>query len=99
MASASLGTVNLYFIESKDMMKMRTLKTRTQPGLKYYLKSNPEVARVMRRAVKYAKETSDNQIVYEDEPGSVAYVREGMYGAWEYQTEDKIIAKIVVYYE
>ena len=78
---------------------MRTLRTKTVPGQKYYLKSNPEVARVMRNAAKSAKTDAYDQIVYQDEPGSVAYVRSGLYGAWDYQTEDKIIAKIVVYYE
>ena len=78
---------------------MRKLRTKTWPGRSYYLKNNPEVKRVINNARKTAREDGYGYIVYEDEPGSVAYVRSCLYGKWDYQTEDKVIVQIITYYE
>ena len=75
------------------------MRTKAIYGAKGHLKTDPEVKRVINNARKAAREDSFGYIVYEDEPGSVAYVRSCLYGKWSYQTEDKIIALIVVYDE
>lgn len=67
-------------------------------GAKAHLKNNPEVKRVLENAKWTATHDGYDQVVYEDEPGSVAYVRSCLYGTWGYQTEDKIIAKIEIAY-
>jgi len=67
-------------------------------GAKSHLKSNPEVNRVLKNAMWTAMNDGYDQVVYEDEPGSVAYVRSCLYGTWDYQTEDKIIARIEIVY-
>ena len=67
-------------------------------GVKAYLKSNPEVNRVLENAKWTAMNDGYGQVVYEDEPGSVAYVRSCLYGTWGYQTEDKIIVKVEIQY-
>jgi hypothetical protein len=72
------------------------MRTKSCPGRSYYLKDNPEVKRVINNARKTAKEDGYGQVVYEDEPGSVAYCRACLFGSWDYQTEDKIIVKIIV---
>ncbi len=56
----------------------------------------PEVKLVVNNARKTAKEDGYDQVVYEDEPGSVAYCRACLFGLWDYQTEGKIIVKIIV---
>jgi hypothetical protein len=78
---------------------MSTVKTKTWKGNLSHLMANPEVKRVINNARKTAREDGYGYIVYEDEPGSVAYVRSCLYGKWDYQTEDKIIVQIVTYYE
>ena len=67
-------------------------------GAKVQLKKNPEVKRVLNNAIRTALNDGYDQVLYEDEPGSVAYVRSCLYGTWDYQTEDKIIAKIEITY-
>ena len=78
---------------------MSTVKTKTWKGNLSRLMANPEVKRVINNARKTAREDGYGQIVYQDEPGSVAYVRSCLYGKWDYQTEDKIILQIIVEYE
>ena len=75
---------------------MRIMKTKTWKGNLSHLMTNPEVKRVINNARKTAREDGYGQIVYQDEPGSVAYVRSCLYGSWDYQTENKIIARIIV---
>lgn len=75
------------------------MRTKEIKGQKYYLKANAEVKRVMHNAKITAKQDMRNQVVYEDEPGSVAYCRSCLFGAWDYQKEENIIAKIEVVYE
>ncbi len=72
------------------------MKTRLVKYGKHYLLANPEVKLIVNNARKTAKEDGYGQVVYEDEPGSVAYCRACLFGSWDYQTEDKIIAKIIV---
>lgn len=67
-------------------------------GAKVQLKNNPEVKRVLDNAILTALNDGYSQVLYEDEPNSVAYVRSCLYGTWDYQTEDKIIAKIEITY-
>lgn len=42
-------------------------------------------------AKKTAMHDGYDQIVYQDEPGSVAYCRSCLYGKWPNQTEENII--------
>ena len=72
------------------------MRTKVIPGQKYYLKENAEVKRVLHNAKLTAHEDGYDQVVYEDEPGSVAYCRSCLFGSWDYQTEDKIIAKVFI---
>jgi len=78
---------------------MGTVKIKTWKGNLSHLLTNPEVKRVINNAKKTAREDGYGQVVYQDEPGSVAYVRSCLYGKWDYQTEDKIIVQIIVEYE
>ena len=78
---------------------MSTVKTKTWKGNLSLLMANPEVKRAINNARKTAREDGHGYIVYEDEPGSVAYTRSCLYGSWENQTDDKIIAQIIVEYE
>ena len=78
---------------------MSTVKTKTWKGSLSRLMADPEVKRVINNARKTAREDGYGYIVYEDEPGSVAYVRSCLYGSWENQTEDNIIVQIIVEYE
>lgn len=75
------------------------MRTKAFYGAKGHLKTNPEVKRAINNARKTAREDGYGYIVYEDEPGSVAYVRSVLYGTWDYQTEDKIIVQIITYYD
>ena len=75
---------------------MSIMKAKTWKGNLSHLMADPEVKRVINNARKTAREDGYGQVVYEDEPGSVAYCRACLFGSWEYQTEDKIIARIIV---
>lgn len=72
--------------------------TKEIKGKKYYLKANAEVKRILHNAKVTAKQDGYDQVVYEDEPGSVAYCRSCLFGSWSYQTEENIIARIQVVY-
>ena len=74
------------------------MRTKVIPGQKYYLKENAEVKRVIRTAKKDAQTDGYDYVVYEDEPGSVAYCRT-RFGAWDTEDENRIIVKIVHVYE
>ena len=78
---------------------MSTVKTKTWKGNLSHLMANTQVRLLINSARKTAREDGYDQIIYQDEPGSFAYVRSCLYGTWDYQTEDKIIAKIIVEYE
>lgn len=75
------------------------MRTKEIKGNKYYLKNDAEVKRIIHNAKQTAKEDGYNQIVYEDEPRSVAYCRECLFGSWDYQKKENIITTIVVVYE
>lgn len=77
---------------------MRKSRIKSCPGKSYRLKDNPEVKRVIRTAKKDAQTDGYDYVVYEDEPGSVAYCRT-CFGAWDIEDEDRIIVKIVHFYE
>jgi len=68
------------------------------PGQKYYLKENAEVKRAIRTAKQDAENDGYDYVVYEDEPGSVAYCR-SCFGAWDIEDEGRIIVKIVHVYK
>lgn len=72
--------------------------TKEIKGKKYYLKANAEVKRILHNAKVTAKQDGYDQVVYEDEPGSVAYCRSCLFGSWDYQTENNVIARIQVVY-
>ena len=74
------------------------MKTKLVKCRNWYLLDNPEVKRIVSNARKTAKEDGYGQVIYEDEPGSVAYCRACLFGSWDYQTEDTIIAKIEIVY-
>jgi hypothetical protein len=74
------------------------MKTKLVKYRNWHLLDNPEVKRIVSNARKTAKEDGYGQVIYEDEPGSVAYCRACLFGSWDYQTEDKIIAKIEIVY-
>ena len=74
------------------------MKTKLVKCRNWYLLDNPEVKRIVSNARKTAKEDGYGQVIYEDEPGSVAYCRACLFGSWDYQTEDNIIAKIEIVY-
>ena len=75
------------------------MKTKVIPGQKYVLKANAEVKRILHNAKLTATQDGYDQIVYQDKPGSVAYCRSCLFGSWDYQREENIIAKIKVVYE
>ena len=74
------------------------MRTKALPGCKYELWKNAEVKRIIRNAKKTALEDGYDQVVYEDEPGSVAYCRACLFGSWDYQKPENIITKIIVVY-
>ena len=71
-------------------------KTKTVNGDRAYLLTNPEVKRIVSNAEKTALEDGFDQVVYQDEPGSVAYCRKSLFGSWPGQTNECIITTIVV---
>lgn len=74
------------------------MKTKEIKGQNYILRNDAEVNRVIHNAKLTAKEDGYDQVVYEDEPGSVAYCRSCLFGSWDYQTEDKVIVRVQVVY-
>lgn len=74
------------------------MKTKEIKGQNYILRNDAEVSRVLKNAKWTAMNDGYDQVVYEDEPGSVAYCRSCLFGSWDYQTEDKVIVRVQVVY-